>query len=134
MLDFNNINVPFPAGCFEMFDELYLNNRLNVTLGRKCSTRHVCLCYMCPPGTYRRLPVAGNPGDKYEVCDTCDYGKYQDEFAQNECKQCGPGQYQDQSKRAASQVPGMADVEIVDMTTSFMDASNRDSVLCRPIW
>ena len=59
---------------------------------------------VCPPGTYRRLPVAGNPGDKYEVCDTCDYGKYQDEFAQNECKQCGPGQYQDQSKRAASQV------------------------------
>ena len=80
---------------------------------------------MCPPGTYRRSPVQGMPGDKYQVCDTCDYGKYQDEFGQDECKQCGPGQYQDQSKNDASKV---GDVEKVDMTTSFMDASNAVSV------
>lgn len=98
-VNFDNKFVQYPAGCFVMANKLYLNNNVSIAIvPGKCSKSHTCLCYMCPAGMYRREADASR-GEKHRMCDTCEYGRYQDETGKENCKKCPAGQYQDQSKK-----------------------------------
>mgnify|MGYP006155599577 CR=1 FL=1 len=88
----------WPPGCWYYISvELYFNSQ-NPNID--CDSQFKCLCTLtCPPGTYLIFPVGhavGTYANGTASCDSCGFGKYNEQVGQTSCKTCGTGKYNDQ--------------------------------------